>query len=71
MVNPCAFLIPSRSYSNCDNSFSNNMEQNTPNTATHAYMAPAFRILILSSEINFLASNTEPIIDDGEEHGWD
>ena len=47
------------------------MEQNTPNTATHAYMAPDFRILILASEINFLASNTEPIIDDGEEHGWD
>ncbi|MBQ6761542.1 MAG: hypothetical protein IJP49_02205 [Bacteroidales bacterium] len=47
------------------------MEQNTHNTAAHAYKAPAFRIIILSSEISFLASNTEPIIDDGEEHGWD
>lgn len=36
-----------------------------------AYEAPAFRIISLAADVNFLSSNTEPIIDDGEEHGWD
>ncbi len=47
------------------------MEHQISNTATHTYTTPAFRIISLTSEMNFLASNTEPIIDDGEEHGWD
>lgn len=35
------------------------------------YSAPSFRMVPLASETSFLASNTEPIVDDGEEHGWD
>ena len=35
------------------------------------YYAPAIRIVLLQPENNYLISNTEPIIDDGQEHGWD
>lgn len=36
-----------------------------------AYVAPAVRVIESLSENSFLASNLEPIVDDGEEHGWD
>ena len=41
------------------------------NSNAKVYSSPVCRIKDLDLEVNFLASNTEPIIDDGEEHGWD
>ena len=35
------------------------------------YVAPAVRVIAPLYENSFLASNLEPIVDDGEEHGWD
>ena len=35
------------------------------------YPAPAMRVVELRPENHFLLSNTEPIIDDGQEHGWE
>ena len=36
-----------------------------------SYTYPAMRIVYSESERYFLASNTEPIDDDGNEHDWD
>ena len=38
---------------------------------TGNYKKPSIRVVVLSLDDNFLSSNTETIIDDGEEHGWD
>lgn len=35
------------------------------------YLAPATRTVALSVESIMTPSNTEPIDDSGEEHGWD
>jgi hypothetical protein len=35
------------------------------------YIAPAARLTQLLQESSFAISNTEPIIDDGQEHGWE
>ena len=35
------------------------------------YVSPCCHIKNLDWEMHFLASNTEPIDDDGQEHGWD
>ena len=35
------------------------------------YDAPAARMVSLQAEVNYLISNTETIVDDGQEHGWD
>lgn len=35
------------------------------------YFAPSCRLLALNFEVSFLASNLEPIDDDGNEYGWD
>ena len=44
-------------------------------TSTHSpaqtYIKPAVRYLPLNTEVPFLQTNTEVIIDDGQEHGWD
>ena len=39
--------------------------------STQAYIKPAVRYIQLNTEVSFLISNTEVIIDDGQEHGWD
>lgn len=43
----------------------------TANRPEKRYVAPSARVLVPKFEANFLASNTEPIVDDGQEHGWD
>jgi len=35
------------------------------------YSSPAVRIVLSQPETNFVISNTEVIVDDGQEHGWD
>ena len=35
------------------------------------YISPAVRIVLSQPETNFVISNTEVIVDDGQEHGWD
>ena len=36
-----------------------------------AYLKPDLRLINILQEQSILASNTEPIDDDGQEHGWD
>ena len=45
--------------------------QTTSLKSTQAYIKPAVRYIQLKTEMSFLISNTEVIIDDGQEHGWD
>jgi hypothetical protein len=48
------------------------MKELTEKTKTRKeYLEPGQRLIPTDFERVFLASNTEPIIDDGEEHGWD
>ena len=35
------------------------------------YLSPTVRIVLSQPETNFVISNTEVIVDDGQEHGWD
>ena len=42
-----------------------------PKAHKDVYLTPTLRVINLCHDESFLASNTEPIIDDGEEHGWD
>jgi hypothetical protein len=35
------------------------------------YSSPAVRVVLSQPETNFVISNTEVIVDDGQEHGWD
>ena len=35
------------------------------------YLSPTVRIVLSQPETNFVISNTEVIVDDGHEHGWD
>ena len=39
--------------------------------STQAYIKPTVRYIQLNTEMSFLISNTEVIVDDGQEHGWD
>ena len=45
--------------------------QNTSFESTQAYIRPAVRFIPMNAEVPFLQTNTEVIIDDGQEHGWD
>ena len=40
-------------------------------TSSRIYITPAVRYIQLNTEMSFLISNTEVIVDDGQEHGWD
>ena len=40
-------------------------------TLDKAYIKPVVRSVQLNTEVSFMISNTEVIIDDGQEHGWD
>ena len=44
---------------------------NTKGGQEKPYLQPAVRVVTSQWERNFLASNLEPIVDDGPEHGWD
>ena len=44
---------------------------NTSLKSAQAYIKPAVRYIQLNTEVSFLISNTEVIVDDGQEHGWD
>jgi hypothetical protein len=35
------------------------------------YLEPSLRVIDCLIDKSFLQSNTEPIDDDGQEHGWD
>jgi hypothetical protein len=35
------------------------------------YQSPSLRLIETKLDTSFLQSNTEPIDDDGQEHGWD
>ena len=39
--------------------------------SAQAYIKPAVRYIQLNTDVSFLISNTEVIVDDGQEHGWD
>ena len=39
--------------------------------SAQAYIKPAVRYIPMNTEVPFLQTNTEVIIDDGQEHGWD
>lgn len=38
---------------------------------SNTYIKPIIRIVLITTDKYFLLSNTEVIIDDGQEHGWD
>ena len=41
-----------------------------PDRKERQYVAPSVRVVVLKLDAHVL-SNTEPIVDDGQEHGWD
>lgn len=41
------------------------------NLLRRTYNSPLIRIMPIKCDISFLISNTEPIVDDGQEHGWE
>ncbi len=45
--------------------------QTTYHSSAKAYIKPLVRYIPLNTEVPFLQTNTEVIIDDGQEHGWD
>jgi hypothetical protein len=45
--------------------------QTTSLKSAQAYIEPAVRYIVLNTEVSFMISNTEVIVDDGQEHGWD
>ena len=47
------------------------MKTTTLPTSERIYIKPSVRNVQLHTEVSFLVSNTEVIIDDGQEHGWD
>jgi hypothetical protein len=47
------------------------MKQQSSNSSKERYIAPSLRLINTLFEFSFLTSNTEPIIDDGQEHDWD
>ena len=40
-------------------------------TVLKEYLRPTSRMISIAFDDSFLQSNTEPIDDDGQEHGWD
>ena len=40
-------------------------------TSSRIYIKPVVRSVQLNTEVSFMISNTEVIVDDGQEHGWD
>ena len=45
--------------------------QTTSPESPQAYIRPAMRYIPMNTEVPFLQTNTEIIVDDGQEHGWD
>jgi hypothetical protein len=45
--------------------------QTTSHSSARTYVKPFVRYIPLNTEVPFLQTNTEVIIDDGQEHGWD